>query len=69
MTTDEYVDYFLELNDGNARAAIAWLIGRMDGAEREVVRAKKTFERMFNVRCFEECQLKTTLELIAEEKG
>lgn len=34
MMTNEIIDYFLQKEKGNYRSAMAWLIGRMDGAER-----------------------------------
>jgi len=58
MTTNELIDHFLSRHNNDHRAAIAWLIGRMDAAER--------FEKRIKEACCVLCT--TTIEIIEKQK-
>ena len=57
LNTSDIIDYFLLKHDNDHRGAMAWLIGRMDGAER--------FEQKVKAICGE--RISTTIEKISEK--
>jgi len=64
---NDIIDYFLKVHHEDHRSAMAWLIGRMESAEREVIRYKREHEKLFYTSIFNNRQLKTTVEAISEE--